>query len=139
MNRAAGAVGGKRPAPGEGQYAPRKRPAGEDDDMMEEDFDMEPPEDELDDVAAIEVRAGRDRRGGADGRKASPLFQQHGCQHGPCRLEPTVIHLIALKCPPAAPCRWMKGAWGRRARTGRAHRHPSSTPQPTTWVRALEH
>ena len=56
MSRAAGAVGGKRPAPGEGQYAPRKRPAGEDDDMME-DFDMEPPEDDVDDVAALEVRA----------------------------------------------------------------------------------
>lgn len=40
------ASGGKRPAPPEG-YAPRKRAAAEEDDFpIEEDFDLEPPEDE---------------------------------------------------------------------------------------------
>lgn len=49
------ATGSKRPALGEGQYVPRKRPAVEDDDMMEEDFDLEPPEDDFDEGPDIEV------------------------------------------------------------------------------------
>ncbi|KAL4435029.1 hypothetical protein ABPG77_003854 [Micractinium sp. CCAP 211/92] len=52
------AAGSKRPAPGEGQYVPRKRPAAEDDDMMEEDFDLEPPEDEFDEGPDLEVEEG---------------------------------------------------------------------------------
>ena len=99
MNRGAGAVGGKRPAPGEGQYAPRKRPAGEDDDMIEEDFDMEPPEDDLDDVAAIEVRAGRDRDRGVaqpQGRRSRllPTAASSSTTAGLKQVQPAAIHRL---------------------------------------------
>ena len=57
MNPAAAGVGGKRPAPPGGEYVPRKRPAGDDDDVMEEDFDLEPPEDDLEEYMPEEVRA----------------------------------------------------------------------------------
>ena len=56
MNPAAAGVGGKRPAPSGGDYVPRKRPAGDDDDVMEEDFDLEPPEDDLEEYVPEEVR-----------------------------------------------------------------------------------
>nr|BAE48221.1 DNA polymerase delta subunit [Chlorella sorokiniana] len=52
------AAGSKRPASGEGQQVPRKRPAAEDDDMMEEDLDLEPPDDEFDEGPDIEVDEG---------------------------------------------------------------------------------
>ncbi len=64
------AAGSKRPAPGEGQYVPRKRPAAEDDDMMEEDFDLEPPEDEFDEGPDLEVgNQGGERLQGREGRR----------------------------------------------------------------------
>ncbi|PSC71316.1 DNA polymerase delta catalytic subunit [Micractinium conductrix] len=84
MNSAAGA---KRPAPESGgQYMPRKRPAAEDDDIMEEDFELEPPEDEFEDGADIEVDEGQLGEAGKnwprppapalDPKKDSLVFQQ---------------------------------------------------------------
>lgn len=73
MNSAAGA---KRPAPESGgQYMPRKRPAAEDDDIMEEDFELEPPEDEFEDGADIEVggESGGRRRRAAQGERSAAL------------------------------------------------------------------
>lgn len=50
MNSGA-AAGGKRPAEGQpGQYVPRKRPANEDEEL-EEDFDLVQPDDD-DDLGA---------------------------------------------------------------------------------------
>lgn len=54
MNSGAGV---KRPAEGHpGQYVPRKRPQGEDDEFVEEDFDLEPPEEEEELGPDMEVR-----------------------------------------------------------------------------------
>ena len=55
-------VGAKRPAPEDRQYVPRKRPAADDDDIIEEDFDLEPPEDDVDEpMPDMEVGAGSGR------------------------------------------------------------------------------
>lgn len=54
MNSGAGV---KRPADGHpGQYVPRKRPPGDDDEFVEEDFELEPPEEEEEFGPDMEVR-----------------------------------------------------------------------------------
>lgn len=54
MNSGAGV---KRPAEGHpGQYVPRKRPPGDDDEFVEEDFELEPPEEEEEFGPDMEVR-----------------------------------------------------------------------------------
>ncbi|PRW18348.1 DNA polymerase delta catalytic subunit [Chlorella sorokiniana] len=56
MNSGAGV---KRPAEGHpGQYVPRKRPPGDDDDFVEEDFELEPPEEEEEFGPDMEVDEG---------------------------------------------------------------------------------
>ena len=54
MNSGAGV---KRPAEGHpGQYVPKRRPGGDDDEFVEEDFELEPPEDEEEFGPDMEVR-----------------------------------------------------------------------------------
>lgn len=71
------ASGGKRPAPPEG-YAPRKRAAAEEDDFpIEEDFDLEPPEDEDELGLDMEVQLLAHR---ATSAAAAARHRPAGCQ-----------------------------------------------------------
>lgn len=88
----------------------RKRPFQEDEDfVMEEDFDLEPPEDDLEDdmQGGLLVRLPRGKPGmllqGWPGRLAG--------------------HTLLLACN----CRWTRVSWGRPARTGRGLSHPRWT------------
>lgn len=133
------AAGAKRPAEGHpGQYVPRKRAAADEDDFIEEDFDLEPPEDEDEPVGPdMEVRL-----------PAWWILQWRHAQRSrlplpACAPPPACLSLYGRPahapscCHPAAACRWRRGRWGRRARTGRARPRRSSTPRLTGWVRRL--
>ena len=132
MNPAAAGVGGKRPAPPGGEYVPRKRPAGDDDDVMEEDFDLEPPEDDLEEYMPEEVRAwgcSWQRSRCCPARGTSSVGGEASLQIlSACPSHPMVTPHV----PPASPDvavapRWRRAAWARRGRTGCA-------PRPRPWT-----
>jgi hypothetical protein len=98
------------------QQQSRKRPFQEEDDFIEEDFDLEPPEDDEADMLPGDLDQ---VRGG-----------MHGClpvMHHWCGCSPGSMLLVIKMLSSCLPrCSWTK-CWARRARTGRAQRLPCST------------
>lgn len=75
------AAGSKRPAPDGSSGWPRKRPSAEDDDfVVDEDFDLEPPDDDGDMSPDLEVNRG------LGGRRCSPCRHALPCVAGHCAL-----------------------------------------------------